>query len=165
MQFKSRFKKWYINSVRKGLNFSTYTCKKNEFNEVEAFPHQNLLECITPNRFDIGVLLNYMTGSGKTRSLVKILNSCFYDKRAKLFLCPSQQEIKNFIFEILIQGFNYENGKKKKKQKIIKDKMETNKEFQKEDLKILEKLEDLKKEKSKFVFYGNKTLLQCSRKL
>ena len=109
-EFKDRFIEWAVKEYSKGKNFFNYICDKKS---PKDFPHQEILECITPKKFDKGVLLHYMTGSGKTKSMIKILNECFADPRPKIFFGSKDNQIDNFLIELLVDGWVRQQKKSK----------------------------------------------------
>ena len=116
-EFQKHFETWIEKKRQVGINFEDYDCPKNHI--FRDFPHQLILDCITPERFDRGVLLNYMTGSGKTDSMIKILNNCFADPRPKLFFGENLNQIDNFIKSLIENGFKREKPNKKNKNKYF----------------------------------------------
>jgi hypothetical protein len=108
VDWSESLKVWFKKKVQLNRNLNTYLCNNT------LFPHQEILKCITPGRFDKGALLDYMTGAGKTKSFVIILSKFFKDPRPKAFFGKKQNEVNNFLKELLEEGFSQEKSIYKK---------------------------------------------------
>lgn len=67
-----------------------------------SFAYQDTVSfCLHPSTTIDRLLVIHRTGSGKTRTMIKVLENYFYDPRPKVIIFPTQETTNNFYLELM----------------------------------------------------------------
>lgn len=115
--------------------------KKNNINlecNNQNFTHQNILKEIIQSPGMTRMLVAHRVGSGKTRSMIAVLDSLYYDTRPKILTFPVETLVDNFYEELLTNDCYYKQYLETRlKNKIPTNKNSINKKLIKEVKDIL----------------------------
>lgn len=110
-------------------NFNKYVFKKMKREKLQltlkcnskSFAYQDTVSfCLHPSTTINRLLVVHRTGSGKTRTMIKVLDNYFYDPRPKIIIFPTQETTNNFYLQLMSFENQYSNIVLNKYPNIIK---------------------------------------------